>query len=155
MALSASELELGGFIRDTDHRLVVVQGSGGGAAGGAGVPNGATPVTASSGNVAAASAVATLPGVAGKTTYVTGFQVTAAGATAAAVVNVTVTGTVSGTLTYTFVFPAGATVAAQPLVVEFPEPVPASGTNTAIVVTLPSGGAGNTNAAVNAQGFQL
>ena len=155
MALLATEQLSAGFVRDADGRLVVAVDSGGAGSGAAGYPSGATPVTAASGNQANAVATATLPAAAGKTTYITGFQLTAAGATAAAVVSATVTGTISGTLTYTFVFPAGATAAAQPLVVEFPEPVPSSAVNTAIVVSLPAGGAGNTNAAVNAQGFQL
>lgn len=116
---------------------------------------GVTQLSAASGNVANASAVATLAGAAGVTTYITGFVITAAGATAASVVNATVVGLVGGTQTYTFVFPAGATVAATPLVVQFPKPVPASAVNTAIVVTLPAGGAGNTNAAVNATGFRV
>lgn len=115
----------------------------------------ATPINAFSGNVAAGSAVATLAGVASKTTYISGFQITASGATAALVVDATVTGLVSGTATYTFTFPAGVTVGATPLVVLFDPPVPASAANTAIVVTLPSGGAGAAHAAVNAQGFQL
>lgn len=118
--------------------------------------NVATPgtLTAASGNVANANAVATLAGAAGKTTYIIGFQCTAAGATGAAVANLTVAGVITGTMTYTFVFPAGATVAATPLNVFFASPIPASATNTAIVVTLPAGGTGNTNAACNAQGFQ-
>jgi hypothetical protein len=118
-------------------------------------PTGATPITADSGNVANATATATLAAVAGKTTYITGFQVTASGATAASVVTVTVTGVVTGTLHYTFVAPAGATAAAQPLIVPFPEPVPASAANQTIAVSLPALGAGNTNATVTAQGFQL
>jgi hypothetical protein len=114
-----------------------------------------TAITAASGNVAAASAVATLAGVASKTTYITGFEVTAAGSTTALPVLLAVTGTVTGTLTYIFTFPAGALIAAQPLSVQFPQPIPASAANTAILVTLPSGGTGNTNAAVVAHGFQL
>lgn len=113
-----------------------------------------TPITAASGNVANASAAATLAAAASKTTYITGFEITASGATAAAVVSVTVTGTITGTLTYTFVFPAGATVAATPLIVEFALPIPGSAVNTAIVVTCPAGGAGNTNATVVAHGYQ-
>lgn len=113
-----------------------------------------TPITATSGNVANASAVATLPGAVGKTTYITDFECTASGATGALVVNLAITGTISGGQTYTFVFPAGVTTAAQPLLVTFPTPIPASATNTAIVVTLPAGGTGNTNAACNAQGYQ-
>jgi hypothetical protein len=112
-------------------------------------------ITAASGNVANAAAVATLPGVVGRTTYITGFEVTATGSTAVLIVLVTVAGVVTGTLTYVFVFPAGATTLATPLIVEFSRPIPASAQNTSIVVTLPAGGAGNTNAAVVAHGFQL
>lgn len=118
-------------------------------------PASATAITAASGNVAAASAVATLAGVASKTTYITGFQITAGGATGAALVTATVTGVITGTLSYTFAAPAGATLGATPLVIDFPVPVPASAVNTAIVVTLPSLGTGNTNATVVATGFQL
>jgi hypothetical protein len=39
--------------------------------------------------------------------------------------------------------------------VSFPIPVPASAVNTNIVVTMPSLGAGNTNATCSAQGFLL
>jgi len=119
------------------------------------LPNGATAVNGASGNVANANAVATLAGTPSKTTYITGFEITAAGATAAAVVTVTVAGTISGTLSYTFTVPAGAALAATPLIVEFPVPIPASAVNTAIVVTCPALGAGNTNAAAVAHGFQL
>lgn len=120
----------------------------------AGGPAGGTPVHASSGNVANAAAVATLPGVAGKTTWLTSFEVTAAGATAALDVNVTVVAGAT-TLTYAFTFPIGAAVGAVPLVVVLPAPLSAGAPNTPITVTLPAGGAGNTNAAVNAHGFQL
>lgn len=115
----------------------------------------ATPITANSGNVAAATATATLAAAAGKTTYICGFTITSTGSTAAAVVNPTVTGTVTGTLTFTYASVAGATLANQPLVVPYNPCVPASAVNTAIVVSMPSLGAGNTNATVNAWGFQL
>lgn len=124
-------------------------------AGAASYPAGATPVTSSSGNVAAASAVATLPGVAGKTTYCTGFQITGGGATAGSLVLATLAGLISGTATYVVGAATGAAVQNTPLTVTFNPPIPASGLNTAIVLTLPSLGAGNTNAAVSAQGFQL
>jgi hypothetical protein len=112
------------------------------------------PVVATSGNQPNAAAVATLPGVAGKTTYITGFEVTASGATAGLAVDVTVTGP-AATLHYSFVFPAGAAVGAAPLIVQLPRALPAAALNTPIVVTLPAGGAGNTNAAVNAHGYQI
>jgi hypothetical protein len=117
--------------------------------------NFATYITAASGNVANTNAVATLAAAVGKNTFICGFTLTAAGATAASVVNATVVGLITGTATYTFVAPAGATVAATPLVVTFGTCVPSSAQNTAIVVTLPALGAGNTNASVSAWGFQL
>jgi len=114
-------------------------------------PSGLT--TVSSGNVANASAAATLAAVAAKTNYLAGFEITAGGATGAALVSATITGLAGGTATYTFGAPAGATVAATPLVVWFPTPLPASAVNTAIVVTLPALGAGNTNATVVVHGY--
>jgi hypothetical protein len=120
-----------------------------------GVPVG-TQVAASSGNVAAAVATATLPAVsANRTNYLTGFDVTAGGATAGAIVNLTITGLLGGTRTYAYAAPTGAAVGANPLVVLFDPPLPASAANTAIVVSMPSLGAGNTNACVNAQGFHI
>lgn len=119
------------------------------------LPVGGTQVTGSSGNVAAATATATLTAVAGKTTYITGFEVTGAGATGALVVTVTVTGTITGTLSYTYTAVAGAAVGNAPLIVTFPIPVAASATNTNIVVSCPTLGVGNTNNTVVAHGFNL
>lgn len=114
-----------------------------------------TYLTASSGNVANASAAATLAGAASLTTYITGFQCTPGGATAAALVIVTVAGVITGTMSYIAGAPAGVAVMGQPLIVQFPTPVPASAVNTAIVVTMPALGGGNTNAACSAQGFRF
>lgn len=118
-------------------------------------PDGATPATASSGNVANAVATATLAGTTGVTTYITGFDVTSAGATAASVVTLTVTGTISIDLAYTVVCVAGATTPNAPLSIRFPMAVPAINPNTAIAVSLPALGTGNTNATVVAYGYQL
>lgn len=118
-------------------------------------PNGSVAVTNSSASVANANAVATLPGVAAKTTYITEFVATASGSTAGSAVTLTVVGVISGTLNYTFTFPTGALVGVAPLVVRFQPAIPASAVNTAIVVTLPAGGVGNTNATANATGYQL
>lgn len=147
---AASALKAGGGIGftnlDASGNLLVVQ---------AGNPIiNSVSITGSSGNVANANAVATLAAVAAKTTYITGFVLTAAGATAAGVVTATVTGVITGTMSFTFAVPAGATVGATPLVVNFPVPIPASAVNTAIVVTLPALGSGNTNATASATGFQ-
>lgn len=117
------------------------------------LPAGATPANASSGNVANAAATATLAGVAGVFTWLTGFEVTGAGATAAAVVLVTVTGCQGGTLTYVLVVPAGATTSINPLIVEPPAPIRSSAVNTSIAVNVPAFGAGNTNASAVAHGY--
>ncbi len=113
------------------------------------------PISGSSGDVANASAVATLAAAAGKTTYITGFEITGSGATAALPVVVTVAGVIGGTMTFIYSAAAGALVGNQPLVIEFPEPVPASAVNTAIVVTCPALGTGNLHSAVVAHGYQL
>lgn len=120
-----------------------------------GTPSGQTALNASSGNVANASAVATLTGAAGATTYLTGFEITGAGATAPGVVVATVTGLLGGTMSYIVTAMTGATSANTPLVVVFDPAQPASAVNTAIVVTLPALGAGNTNAAVSAHGYRI
>lgn len=114
-----------------------------------------TQVVGDSGNVANANAVATIAGAAGKTNFLTGFTLSAAGSTAGAAVTATITGLIGGTKSYTFVFPIGALVSSQPIAVQFEKPLQATGTNVAIVVTLPAGGAGNTNASATAEGFQL
>lgn len=107
-----------------------------------------TPTTASSGNVASTAAVATIAASAGVTNWATGFICTASGATLGLPVNVTLTGLVGGTMTFAFAFPAGVLVGATPLSISFPSPIPATGVNTALTLTLPSGGVGNTNASV-------
>jgi hypothetical protein len=102
-----------------------------------------------------AQQVATLPGAPGLMTYITGFDVTGLGATAALAVNVTVTG-LTNTLNFPLAVPAGALVdlGTNRLSVRFPDPIPASGPNTGITVTVPAFGAGNTNQAVSVYGYQ-
>lgn len=112
------------------------------------------PVAASSGNVAAAQAQATLAASPGNITYISGFDFTFAGATGASAVLLTVVGLAGGTQSFVVTVPAGAAIGGVPLLVRYPEPLPASAPNTAIVVTCPSLGAGNTNACLNVQGFQ-
>lgn len=112
-----------------------------------------TPLIAGSGNVANASAAATLTPVSTATAYIAGFEVTGAGSTAALPVTVTVAGLLGGTRSYTYNFAAGVLVGNTPLIVTFDPPLPASAVNTAIVVTCPAGGAGNTNNTVVAHGF--
>lgn len=113
---------------------------------------GKTPSVA--GNVGAAAQItATLPAVAGRTTYLCGFYVDGLGATAGSVIEVSVAGCLGGTFTRKITIPAGATVAITPLQMDFTMPIPSSAVNTAIVVTVPTFGAGNTNAVVRAWGY--
>lgn len=116
---------------------------------------GSTSLQNSSGNVANATATATLAAAAGVTTHLSGFEITGGGATVGSLVSATVTGLLGGTATYTVAVSTGATVGNPPLVVEFDPPLPASAANTAIAVSVPALGAGNTNSSVVAHGFQL
>lgn len=116
-------------------------------------PASATAVAAS--QTGAASALgATLGTAVGQTTYICGFTVTGAGATAASVVTVTVTNVVASPMSYKLAVPAGATVGVAPLIQTFSPCLQASATNTAIVVSVPSLGVGNTDAAVMAWGYR-
>lgn len=110
-------------------------------------------VQASSGNVANATAAATIPAVAAKTNFLEGVQITAGGATAGQCVNATVVGLLGGTITYTYCSATGAGLPSPSLVVAFNPPLPASAVNTAITLSVPALGTGNTNAAASIQGF--
>lgn len=112
-----------------------------------------TPIIGKSGNVANASAAATLTGTAATTVYISGFEITGAGATAGLPVTVTVAGLLGGTIQYTYDFAVGALVGNTPLIVQFNPPLPAAAVNTPIVVTCPAGGAGNTNNTATAHGY--
>lgn len=118
-------------------------------------PGGAVPVSCATGNVAATTATCTMPATTGKTTYVTGFDITASGATLGLAVTCTLTNTNSGTLSYTFVVTAGALLADNPLIRAFAPPLKATASNTAPVVSCPSLGTGNTNMTINAYGYEL
>lgn len=119
------------------------------------LPEGATQLAASSGSVANSPAIATLTPPSGKTAYLSQFTITASGATVGADVAVTVVGLLGGTQTYIYNFPAGALVGSVPLDVDLAIPIAATGPGVNIVVTLPAGGTGNTNAAVNASGYAV
>ncbi len=114
---------------------------------------------------AAQSNAAALTATTGRTQYITGFDISGSGATAASVIEVTVTGlatSAGGTLKYEVPILAGVTAPAfgssttngpSLYSVRFPVPLPASATNTAITVTCPSFGSGNTNASVCVYGY--
>jgi len=111
-------------------------------------------ITASSGNVAAATATATLAAAVGKVTYICGFSITSAGSTGAAVVSPTVTNVITGTMTFTYASEVGATLGNPALIVPFTPCISANAPNTTIPVSVPSLGAGNTNTTVSAWGYQ-
>lgn len=138
--------ELGQAIGTPATPLVVAQSAGA-------LQPGATFVLATSGNVAAAAAAATMPAVAAKTNYLSGFEVTGGGATAASIILVTVTGLLGGTRVYSIAVPAGVTLGVMPLVCAFFPALPASAVNIAITVSAASFGAGNTNAVTNLEGY--
>ena len=119
------------------------------------IPVGAVAVASS--NVGANSIITVnLPAAAGKTTYLTGLQITASGATAANVVQATVyLGGSAVTLYFVYAVPAGATALGPSLILTFPNPISAGGLSSVIQIILPALGLGNTNAAVSAQGYQL
>ena len=111
---------------------------------------------ASSGNVANATATATLVGSVGKTAYIQGFIVSGSGSILAIPVTVTVTGIISGTLHFTYCASAGVLVGNNPLIINFSgAPISASAQNTSITVSCPALGLGNTNNTVVAYGFLM
>jgi hypothetical protein len=119
-----------------------------------GLPAGATSVNATSGVQANATATASMPAVASKRNYITGFEITGSGATAAAAVTATLTGLMGGaTMNYAVTAVAGAALANPSLIVSFPIPIPASAVNTAIDLSVPALGAGNTRSMANIHGF--
>src|SRR5258708_6185896 len=118
-------------------------------------PSACVPLVSGSGNLANASAVATLAAAVGLTTYLNGFFILAGGATLGLLVNCTISGLVGGTLTFPYAAVAGVLLLSAPIFANFSPGLPAAAPNTAIVVTLPPLGTGNTNAAVFAWGYQL
>jgi hypothetical protein len=102
----------------------------------------------------AATCAASLPHDGNNFWFCSGFEITSTGATAAGVVGATLSGLLGGTQTYVFGAPAGATLAATPLIVEFPSALPSVDVNTDIVLTLPNQAAGVTLASVVLHGYK-
>jgi hypothetical protein len=115
-----------------------------------------TPLTASSGVVSNAIATASLGAAAAETTFITGLQFTASGATAASVVTATLTGLAGGVspLDYIIAVPAGVDAAVTPLMISFNPPLAASAVDTAITLSVPALGSGNTAAVATLFGFR-
>jgi hypothetical protein len=111
-----------------------------------------TPVNASTavGNSAIAL---TIPAVAGRTNFCTGFEITAGGATTATSVTVTLTGIIGGTQNYNLPISTTPASAVTTLIVEFTYPLQASAANTTITLNVPAAGAGNTSTAACLHGY--
>jgi len=111
-------------------------------------------VVASSGNVANAVASAAITPSATQRAYTTGFEITGLGATSAATVLATL-GSLIGSVTFTYIIevPSGVTTALTTLSVHFDQPIPAASVGTAITISVPAFGSGNTNVCVNLEGF--
>ncbi len=115
-----------------------------------------TPVVAGGTTLTPAAIAATLPAVTGVTNYLEGFDIVGGGATAGSIISVTITGLLGGTITMNLAVLAGAAVSGMTngiFSARFPTPLPASGSNVAIAVNVPSFGAGNVGASVVAYGF--
>ena len=115
----------------------------------------AMPYTPQNLTATAAAGVMTLtiPAVAGYWGYVTGFTITGLGATAASGVTATLSGVGAVAFSFVVAVPAGATVGVTPLTVLFTDALQSTAPNTAIVLTVPSFGAGNTSAAATLTGY--
>jgi hypothetical protein len=107
----------------------------------------------SSNSAANAQFTLTFAAVANRTNFVTGFEVTYGGATAATSVVVTLSGVVGGTQSWLVAVPAVPASGVNSFVVEFTYPLQAAGPNTAMVLTVPAAGAGNTNATASMHGY--
>jgi hypothetical protein len=108
-------------------------------------PNSLQTAISNGTTVANATLTITLGALPGKTTYVSGFEITGLGATAVTTVTATLA-TLNGgqTFSYSIAVPAGVTTGIQPVQVQFVPAIPATAVNTVITLTVPAFGAGNT-----------
>jgi hypothetical protein len=112
-----------------------------------------TPLDVNATGAAGAATTATLPAAAGRTTWLTGFELTWDGTGAVAATSDVLTVTAGATvLTYRFQTAVGVAGYLPP--VEFPQPIPASAPNTAITLAVPAT-ANRAGVSIVAHGFQL
>lgn len=117
-----------------------------------GAPAGATQFVVPGTNAANASLTRTVDAVVGRVHYVTGFDISIGGATAGSLKLVTLAGLTGGTQTFVLAVPTGVALGST-LCVRFPQAIPSSAANTAVVLTVPALGAGSTNANANLYGY--
>jgi hypothetical protein len=111
-------------------------------------PDSSTPITGA-GTGTTGAVVGTLAGAAAKTTYISGFNVSAIGGTAAVGPI-----TVAGLKGQSFVYHMASSASGNTLQVQYVPAIPASAVNTAITVTTTANGTA-TGVAVNVWGYQL
>lgn len=116
------------------------------------LPAGAVPLNSSS-FAAASINTATLAATPFQFTYISGFTITGSGATAGNNIVATINGVAGAPLNYVVAVPTGVTTGMLPIMITFGIPLQSTAVNTAITVTVPSFGTGNTHAAVTATGF--
>lgn len=102
---------------------------------------------------AASANTITVAGLAGKTIYVTGFEITGSGATATSDITITLASGGTTQATYVLDVPAGVTTANANLFVEYSSPIVGLASGNNAVLTVPSFGSGNTAAAVTIHGY--
>lgn len=111
-------------------------------------------IVSDSDTAAAATCTSALPAAAGYRTVIKGFTITGLGATGATTVEATLAG-LGTTLKFSIAVPAGVTTGITPLSVPFGDGMPASADNTAITLSVPTFGSGNTKVCTAIWGFQV
>ncbi len=114
-----------------------------------------TQTQVSAGLTGAAAAIApSMPAVAGKFNYVTGISIDGKGATAGSIQAALLSG-LPKTLAFVFVVPAGANtpLGGGKVSIAFNPPLQASGINTAVTLSVPSFGVGNTSEIATISGY--
>ena len=119
-------------------------------------PNSATgKVSATATSITAQALTVTIAAAGGQTmNYVCGFALTGGGATAAQLSLVTLTGVNGGTQNYTWGSVTGVALNSPPLIVTFTPCQPASAPNTALVLSVPTLGAGNVSVGATLWGYR-
>lgn len=110
-------------------------------------------ITVNTTGVAGATTI-TIPAVAGQLAYLSSFEIYTGGATTGALVVCTITGLKGGAVSIPVAIPTGPALASPYTWVAYDIAIPASGVNTAIVLTIPAA-AGRTNCAGTLRGFYL
>jgi len=104
-------------------------------------------------NAGNASLSATMSAEVGRTNFCSQITFSTSGATAGSVIDVSLTNVIGGTMHFAYNVPTGATTAGAIVVIPFNPPIPATGTNTIINLTVPANGAGGVQQTATIQGF--